>query len=283
MPPGRRQAAEGHPPDPSLERLASQTHLRLAANQRTKEKVGAEINAAIAIFKEPIRSRQVIPFAAPGNGEGWPRGREERDKESSIIAAMAEAAVQFPKERRRREGGKQASRTAILEAARRVAVRDGAHDLFPARRSGGSRLAPAALYGYFRNKDELLLALAAEDLTQLARVMKGSGGLAAAGAAALDLLTGAETMAAASAALAEGIPGLNDAERLFNGRLIAALKALSDASGMKTENRDSQCDVVLVAASVAGLALLARSSRLEALGFSAAEMIARLDARFRNS
>jgi AcrR family transcriptional regulator len=194
---------------------------------------------------------------------------------------MGEAAIQFPKERRRREGGKQASRVAILEAARRVAAREGARDLSLRRVAAEAGFAPAALYGYFRNKDELLLALAAEDLTQLARVMKGSGGLAAAGAAALDLLRGAETMAAASAALADGTSELNEAERLFNGRLIAALKALSDVSGMPLAGREGQCDVVLVAATVAGLALLARSGRLEALGFSADEMIARLDARFR--
>jgi len=194
---------------------------------------------------------------------------------------MGEAAIQFPKERRRREGGKQASRVAILEAARRVAAREGARDLSLRGVAAEAGFAPAALYGYFRNKDELLLALAAEDLTQLARVMKGSGGLAAAGAAALDLLKGAETMAAASAALAEGTSELNEAERLFNGRLIAALKALSDVSGMPLAGREGQCDVVLVAATVAGLALLARSGRLEALGFSAEEMIARLDARFR--
>jgi len=194
---------------------------------------------------------------------------------------MGEAAVQFPRERRRREGGKQASRVAILEAARRVAAREGARDLSLRGVAAEAGFAPAALYGYFRNKDELLLALAAEDLTQLARVMKGSGGLAAAGAAALDLLRGAETMAAASAALSEGTSDLNEAERLFNGRLIAALKALSDVSGMPLVGRESQCDVVLVAAAVAGLALLARSGRLEALGFSADEMIARLDARFR--
>jgi AcrR family transcriptional regulator len=194
---------------------------------------------------------------------------------------MGEAAMQFPKERRRREGGKQASRVAILEAARRVAAREGARDLSLRGVAAEAGFAPAALYGYFRNKDELLLALAAEDLTQLARVMKGSGGLAAAGAAALDLLKGAETMAAASAALAEGTSELNEAERLFNGRLIAALKALSDVSGMPLAGREGQCDVVLVAATVAGLALLARSGRLEALGFSAEEMIARLDARFR--
>src|SRR3569623_152428 len=126
---------------------------------------------------------------------------------------MGEPAVQIPKERRR--GGKQTGRTAILEAARRVAARDGARDLSLRGVAAEAGFTPAALYGYFRNKDELLLALAAEDLTQLARVMKGSGGLAAAGAAALDLLHSAETMAAASAALADGTSDLNEAERLF--------------------------------------------------------------------
>ncbi len=46
----------------------------------------------------------------------------------------------------------------------------------------------------------MLLALAADDLTSLARAMRGAG-LAGAAAAALDLLSGTETMAAASAAL----------------------------------------------------------------------------------
>ena len=98
-------------------------------------------------------------------------------------------------------------------------------------------------------------------------------------AAALALLSGTETMAAASAALPGA--GGGDAERLFNGRLIAALRALSDASGLPSDSRQSQCDVVLVAAALAGLALLARSGRLEALGFTPDEMIARLDGRFR--
>ena len=93
-------------------------------------------------------------------------------------------------------------------------------------------------------------------------------------------------MAAASAALA-GSPHenikLGDAERLFNGRLIAALKALSDAGGLPSNSRESQCDVVLVAAALAGLALLSRSGRLNALGFTPEEMIARLDGRFRRA
>ena len=172
-----------------------------------------------------------------------------------------------------------ASRAAILEAARRVAARDGARDLSLRGVAAEAGFAPAALYGYFRSKDELLLALAADDLSQLARNMREAGsGLAGAGAAALSLLTGAETMAAASAALPSASGG--EAERLFNGRLIAALKALSDASGLPADSRQSQCDVVLVAAALAGLALLARSGRLGALGFSPEEMLQRLDGRF---
>ena len=184
----------------------------------------------------------------------------------------------IPKERRQRDVSKAASRVAILDAARRVATRDGARDMSLRGVAAEAGFAPAALYGYFSSKDDLLLALAADDLTSLARAMRGTGGLAGAGAAALDLLRGAETMAAASAALPGA--GGGDAERLFNGRLIAALKALSDAGGMPSDSRESQCDVVLVAAALAGLALLARSGRLEALGFTPDEMIARLDARF---
>jgi AcrR family transcriptional regulator len=200
---------------------------------------------------------------------------------------MGEAAVRIPKERRQRDASKAASRTAILDAARRVAARDGARDLSLRGVAAEAGFAPAALYGYFRNKDELLLALAADDLTALARAMRGAGtvgGLAGAGAAALALLSGTETMAAASAALTgagHDNAKVGDAERLFNGRLIAALKALSDASGLPSDSRESQCDVVLVAAALAGLALLARSGRLDALGFTPAEMIARLDGRFR--
>jgi AcrR family transcriptional regulator len=204
---------------------------------------------------------------------------------------MAGATIR--KERRPRDTSKAASRVAILDAARRVAARDGARDMSLRGVAAEAGFAPAALYGYFRNKDELLLALAADDLTSLARAMRdaggpssdgmSSGGLAGVGAAALDLLRGAETMAAASAALSGVAPdGRNgDAERLFNGRLIAALKALSDASGLPSDNRESQCDVVLVASALAGLALLSRSGRLKALGFSPEEMIARLDGRFR--
>jgi AcrR family transcriptional regulator len=174
---------------------------------------------------------------------------------------------------------KAASRSAILEAARRVAVRDGARDLSLRGVAAEAGFAPAALYGYFRGKDELLLALAADDLLALARAMRSAGGLAGAAQAALSLLGDTETFAAASAALPrEG--GSGDAERLFNGRMIAALRALSEASGLPSESRENQCDVVLVAAALSGLAMLARSGRLGALGFSSDEILARLDSRF---
>jgi AcrR family transcriptional regulator len=192
---------------------------------------------------------------------------------------MSDAALKISRPRRVRDASRAVSRAAILSAARHVAARDGAREMSLRGVAAEAGFAPAALYGYFRSKDELLLALAADDLTALARVMREAGGLAGAGAAALALLQGAETMAAASAALPGA--GGGDAERLFNGRLIAALKALSEASGLPGDSRESQCDVVLVAASLAGLALMARSGRLGALGFTPEEMIARLDGRFR--
>jgi AcrR family transcriptional regulator len=71
---------------------------------------------------------------------------------------------------------KASSRSAILEAARRVAVRDGARDLSLRAVAAEAGFAPAGLYGYFRSKDDLLLALAADDLSGLARAMRDAGG-----------------------------------------------------------------------------------------------------------
>jgi AcrR family transcriptional regulator len=168
-----------------------------------------------------------------------------------------------------------------LDAARRVAALDGARDLSLRGVAAEAGFAPAALYGYFRNKDELLLALAAEDLSSLARVMRqaGGNGLHQTAAAALDHLRLTETIAAAPGAFPGSAAG-SEAERLFNGRMIGALKALSEAGGMPNNNRENQCDVVLVAATLTGLALLGRAGRLEALGFTADELTQRIDSRF---
>jgi len=128
-------------------------------------------------------------------------------------------------ERRARQ--RAASRTAILDAARVVAAREGARNLSLRGVAAEAGFAPAALYGYFAGKDELLLALAADDLSSLARAMReagaGEGRLKSAATAALDLLRHNETFAAAQGAL-PAASGASDSERLFNGRLITVLK-----------------------------------------------------------
>jgi AcrR family transcriptional regulator len=178
------------------------------------------------------------------------------------------------------------TRTAILDAARRVAARDGARDFSLRAVAAEADFAPAALYSYFKNKDELLLALASDDLSGLARAMRDSanasdagGRLGAAASAALDHLQRTETIIAASGAL-PAQTGSSDAERLFNGRLIAALKALSEASGAELAKREGQADTLLLAAALTGLVVLMRSGRLEALGFTGDEAVSAIDRRF---
>jgi hypothetical protein len=128
-----------------------------------------------------------------------------------------------------------------------------------------------------------LVALAADDLSALSRAMRGAGeGLTAAAGAVLDHLSRTETIAAASSALpAEA--GSGESERLFNGRLITALKALSDAAGNPADSREQQADVVLIAAALTGLAVFARSGRLGALGIETDEILARLTLRLSGS
>jgi AcrR family transcriptional regulator len=191
-----------------------------------------------------------------------------------------------PNRSERRARTRDATRASILESARRVAGREGARNLSLRGVAAEAGYAPAALYGYFANKDELLLALAAEDLAVLSREMRravasdqGAGKLTAATSAALALLRDNETMAAAQCALPPAT-GSTEAERLFNGRMIAALKVLSDATGQPASHRENQCDVVLVAAALAGLTLFSRSGRLDALGFKPEEILQRLGTRF---
>jgi AcrR family transcriptional regulator len=188
--------------------------------------------------------------------------------------------------RERHTRTREATRAAILEAARRVAAREGARNLSLRAAAAEAGFAPAALYSYFDSKDALLLALAADDLAVISRAMRsaaqahnGATPLAAASAVALNLLQNTESIAAASAALPCN-PGATDCERQFNGRLIAALTALSQAAGRSTANRSEQVDVLLIAAALTGLAMLGRSGRLSALGFSSEEAIARLDSCF---
>lgn len=186
----------------------------------------------------------------------------------------------------RRNRARNTARAEILRAARRVAERDGARNLSLRGVAAEAGFAPAALYGYFRNWDELVLALATDDLSRIAQAMRAaarqsapSSRFTAAASAALEFLANTETLAAAALAMAPGANG-SEMERLFNGRLIAALSALSAAAGDHAHSRSTQADVVLLAASLAGLAMLRRAGRLQALGFSTEEMLDRVEAHF---
>jgi AcrR family transcriptional regulator len=181
-------------------------------------------------------------------------------------------------ERRTRQ--RAANRGSILAAARRIAGHEGAADLSLRAVAAEAGYAPATVYAYFRNRAELVLALAADDLGQLARAMREAPSLTAAAQAALALVRHNSALAAAASTL-ESAEAPPEAERHFNGKLIAALTALADASGRAApRGRDEQADVMLAAAALAGLALLARTGRLKALGLDEQELLDRLGRRF---
>jgi AcrR family transcriptional regulator len=181
---------------------------------------------------------------------------------------MSDSSLARRVERRTRQ--RAANRGAILDAARRVATREGSHALSLRAVAAEAGYAPASVYEYFRNRAEMVLALAAEDLGQVARSLRESVKVSGALPAAVATL---ESGAAPS-----------EAERLFTGKLIAALTALSEAAARAPlKTRDDQADVVLLAASVVGLTVFARAGRLKALGFDEQELIARLDRRFTKS
>src|SRR3979490_2085559 len=79
-------------------------------------------------------------------------------------------AVSRRVERRTRQ--RAANRSAILDAARRVAVGEGAGEISLRAVAGEAGYAPASVYEYFRNRAELVLALAADDLGSLARALR---------------------------------------------------------------------------------------------------------------
>ncbi|HEX3484851.1 MAG TPA: helix-turn-helix domain-containing protein [Micropepsaceae bacterium] len=182
-------------------------------------------------------------------------------------------------ERRTRQ--RAANRSAILEAARRVTAREGTGELSLRAVAGEAGYAPASVYEYFRNRAELVLALAAEDMGGLARSLRepAPGTLAQAAKTALDAMRGSGALPAAIATL-EGGDAPPEAERLFNGKLIAALTAFAEAAGRTPKTREEQADVLLAAATVTGLAVLARAGRLKTLGLEENALLERLDKRF---
>ena len=87
-------------------------------------------------------------------------------------------------ERRTRQ--RAANRAAILDAARRVAAKTELGEIALRAVAAEAGYAPASVYEYFRNRAELVLALAADDLGAIARALKeppaGDNRLAAAAA-----------------------------------------------------------------------------------------------------
>src|SRR5262249_17457848 len=133
----------------------------------------------------------------------------------------------------RRTKQRAANRGAILDAARRVALREGAGELSLRAVAAEAGYAPASVYEYFHNRAEMVLALApaADDLSQMVRALReAGGGQAGAARAALESLKTGGALPAAAATLESG-SAPTEAERLFNGKLIAALTALSEAAG----------------------------------------------------
>ncbi|HEX3945044.1 MAG TPA: TetR family transcriptional regulator [Rhizomicrobium sp.] len=65
-----------------------------------------------------------------------------------------------------------AARATIIEAGRKIAMRDGVAELSLSAVAAEAGLNPSTVFGYFRNKDELLLATVAEDLAAVAALMR---------------------------------------------------------------------------------------------------------------
>ena len=86
-----------------------------------------------------------------------------------------------------------------------------------------------------------------------------------------------------SGALPAAVPALaattepSEAERLFNGKLIAALTAFAEAAGLApvTDPR-RQADVILAVCSLIGLSVLSRAGRLSALSLEQDALIEHL-------
>jgi AcrR family transcriptional regulator len=194
---------------------------------------------------------------------------------------MSEALARRVERRTRQRA---TNRAAILDAARRVAAREGAGNLSLRAVAAEAGYAPASVYEYFQNRAELVLALASDELAQLARDLRdnrqAAGSMESAGAIVLAALRGSGALPAAKAALTGGLPA-SEAERLFNGKLIAALTAFAESSGLApVTDRRRQADVVLATACLVGLSLLGRAGRLSALSQDEQALLTQLSSFF---
>ncbi len=152
--------------------------------------------------------------------------------------------------------------------------------------------APAALYSYFPSLDALCVALAGDGLAALTRGLRAADAdasdhppterLAALLRAALEAAAAAPLDGALLAAVCEPKRRNADAAtaRQFNGRVIAALRALGAPFGDAPEAAEK---TVALASALIGLALLEKSGLLALLGVSRDALIADMGARFGGS
>lgn len=73
---------------------------------------------------------------------------------------------------RGRPWGQNATRLAILEAARRIAACDGPDAVSLSRTADEAGFARPTVYGHFRNKEELVVSVVADDIVTLGRMMR---------------------------------------------------------------------------------------------------------------
>src|SRR5215471_268136 len=90
---------------------------------------------------------------------------------------MAEAAVDTTAQFTARSRKGDAARAALLDAARRIAARDGIDAIRLSTVADEANIAHATAYGYFRSRKELLQSVVAEDLNNLSRAMREVAGL----------------------------------------------------------------------------------------------------------
>ena len=86
---------------------------------------------------------------------------------------MAEVSAETHSGKTHRTWERSATRQAILDAARRMAARDGTEAITLSSVAAEAGFAPPAVYAYFVSKDDLYLAVVADDLNKLARSMRG--------------------------------------------------------------------------------------------------------------
>jgi TPR repeat protein len=91
------------------------------------------------------------------------------------MQTMAQVNAETDTQRSQRSQ-KSNTRQAILDAARRLAARDGAEAITLSNVAAEAGFAPPAVYAYFVTKDDLHLAVVADDLYRLARAMRGDAG-----------------------------------------------------------------------------------------------------------